>query len=72
MRVEHHNHLRDPVSAEATRVLVFDDFDNPICLVVSLQPGHCQVYRADDDDFAEGCMQHGIYHTAIVKKLKPR
>ena len=47
MRVEHHNHLRDPVSAEATRVLVFDDF-------------------------AEGCMQHGIYHTAIVKKLKPR
>jgi hypothetical protein len=34
MRVELHDGLRGAVSVRATRVVVYDDFDNPISVVV--------------------------------------
>lgn len=69
MMVEHHDHFRTPQQAKCTRVAVYDDFGNPVCLVVSIQPGHVQAYRIGDEDFEEQCRQHGLHHTVMLTEI---
>lgn len=69
MRVELHDHLGHPVNILTTRVLVLDDFDNPVSLTVSQQPGHVRTFHVGDKDFKEQLKMHGIDRTVIMSKL---
>lgn len=39
MRIEAHNAFANPINAEVTRVVVYDDHDQPVGLFVSQGPG---------------------------------
>lgn len=70
MLVEIHDHLNRPIRVIATRVLVLDDFGNPVSFSVSPQPGHVTTFHIGDEDFFSQLQDHGINKTVIVKTLK--
>lgn len=66
MRVELYDRLGKPISAEATRVVVYDDFDRPVCVSISYQPGHIRNFRVEDDDFPEQLAMAGVDRTKVI------
>lgn len=69
MRVVHRNGLSGVVEAETTRVVVFDDFGNPICVVLKQGNGRATVARAGDPQFQQVLHTLGITRTVVVDKL---
>jgi hypothetical protein len=68
LNVELHNQLRNPQAIPATRILVRDEHDNPICLVV--QDGQfIHIKRVGDHDFEKFLQMYGITRTIIVTNL---
>lgn len=66
MRVESHNQLRDPVSVEATRVVVWDE-DQPIMVVVQMGPHQFCCAHVGDSDFQSMLQSLGIDKTVVVR-----
>ena len=48
MKIEIHDNLRNPQTIEATRVVVFDKFDNPVALAVEVSDGIILTETADN------------------------
>lgn len=76
MIVELHNKFQDPMSIEASRVVVYDEFDNPIAVVVQIDKGHYIVSHAGNNGFKEVLRDLGINKTLIIdtidtKDIKP-
>jgi len=49
MLVELHNSFKNPIRVQATRVVVYDDFGNPVGVFVQTQPGELIAEIADND-----------------------
>lgn len=69
MKVELHDHLGRPVATPATRVLIFDDFGNPIYFAIEQQPGHISARQLGDEDFFDRLRDYGIDKTVILTTL---
>jgi hypothetical protein len=69
MIVETHNNFKDPLKLTASRVLISDEFGNPVCFVVQFAPGHIVACHAGDPNFEDQLHMHGFDQTVIVKRL---
>jgi hypothetical protein len=75
MRIEAHNKFGKPIGAEVTRLIVYDEYDNPI--VVALDPGDGSIVAATADpdpsrnaEFHDILRVFGVQRTLIVKDLQ--
>ena len=69
MRVDTHNNLGQARRERTTRVVVYDDYDNPICVVMKMQNGRITVVRVGDKRFNEALQMLGINRTVIVESI---
>ncbi len=78
MRIEAHNAFGKPIIAQVTRVVIYDDLDNPIA--VALDPGNGMVIAevltdpAEDpvraEEFRRILAAFGITRTVMVKTIQ--
>jgi|GEM_PF-3488101 len=66
MRIEFHNGLTQPTSAEVTRVVVYDMYNNPVSLAVEIDNGVIITSTAEHPDFNTLLQSMGINKTVIV------
>ncbi len=66
MRVETHNRLRAPDSRPATRVVVYDDFNNPIAVLIQVSPNNVYMSFKGQKGFEEALRNLGIVDTTVV------
>lgn len=70
MWVETHDHLRRPTRIKASRVVVYDDFDNPIGLFLQTEPHHVIAEIADNAvKFNNTLRQLGIDKTVVINNI---
>jgi hypothetical protein len=67
--VEIHDHLGKPVRIKATRVVVYDDFGNPLSMTLSRGPNWAQSAHAGDDNFEALLEELGIRRTVVVTEF---
>jgi hypothetical protein len=69
MRVELHDNLKGTTSIPASRVVVYDHFDNPLAVVVNVEGGHFIAMTVTHPDFPRLLKSLGINKTVVVNKL---
>lgn len=72
MQVELHNGFKNPLVLQATRLLVVDDFGNPVAFAVQFAPGHVRTGHVGEDDFNEQLQMHGFNVSVIVSRVDPK
>jgi L-rhamnose isomerase len=58
-----------PIRTDVTRVVVFDDDDNPIMIVVKYGPRLCHACRIGDDEFDAMLKMMGINRTTVLETI---
>lgn len=71
MRVEAHNSFGDPINMDVTRVVVYDDFDNPISVTFKYDEKNCFTSNVTEQDFPRILALLGISKTVRVSKMMP-
>jgi len=71
MRVELHDGLRDAYNLQATRVVVYDEYDNPIAAIVKIEDGRHIAVTASNKQFQSFLKALGINKTLIVQHIDP-
>lgn len=66
MRLHIHKNLREVVEIEATRVVVEDDFGNPIALALEFGPNQIIAVTAEDPKFNQLLSSLGIDKVVVV------
>lgn len=69
MKVETHNSLDKARKEAVTRVVVYDDYDNPVCVCMKMQTGRINCVRVGDARFQEALQMLGIRRTVIVDTI---
>lgn len=73
MQVITHDRLRNPRRIKATRVVIEDDFGNPVGAFLQVEPGHIVAEIADDEQkFNSFLRQLGINKTIVIDEIKPQ
>jgi len=71
MKVEMHNKLGRPQTVEASRVVIYDCYDNPIMICMEYDPQGGYLYStADDPQFNNYLRQLGIDKTVVVSDIQ--
>ncbi len=69
MRIEAHNGFGKPISQEITRLVVYDDHDNPILIALKYAENLCYAGRIGDDEFQNVLKMLGVNKTTILHTL---
>ena len=72
MRVEIHDSLKGTMSIPASRVVIYDHFDNPIAVVVHVDGGQYVAATVSNKSFHKVLKALGIDKTVIVERLNPK
>ena len=75
MKIQIHNGLRDAQTLPVTRVLLLDDFDNPLFIAVQTDPGVIILEQATEQNEAQfnAVLRNlGINNTVIVREASQR
>lgn len=73
MKIQIHNGLRDVQTLPVTRVLVLDDFDNPIAVAVQVESGIILAETAANEaEFRQLLAGLGINSTFVVHDARER
>ncbi len=75
MKLLIHRNLREPQEIEATRVVVLDQYDNPVALAVEVDAGIIIAETAREDnelEFNQLLQSLGINKTVIITDAKQR
>lgn len=72
MYVEIHDGLTGTMSVPATRIVVYDEFDNPIAVVARVDGSQYIAATAANDKFEEVLRAVGIYKTIIIDRINPK
>jgi hypothetical protein len=70
MKIEFHNNLGNPQSVEVTRVVVYDQHDNPVAVAVEVEPGAIITGTAEHADFNELLRGLGLNKTVVVQTVE--
>lgn len=73
MYLEFHDGFRSPMRVKATRVVVYDDYGNPVGVFIQRQPGEivCEIANKQDTRRLRQLLAElGISHCAIVDTIK--
>jgi hypothetical protein len=66
MRIEAHDKLGRIINSEVSRVVVYDDFDNPVLLAIKLHTHWIYAAHLRDPEFTEMLEMLGIHKTLVV------
>jgi len=69
MLVESHNKLANIQKFAATRVVIYDDFNNPIALAVQLDSGTYVTSTLGQPDFAALLQNCGVQSTTVITEV---
>jgi hypothetical protein len=69
MRIEAFDRFLRPISSEVTRVVIYDDFDNPVAVAVKHEPGWIYVAHCKDPEFFDFLEGLGIQANYKVDSL---
>jgi hypothetical protein len=72
MRVEVHDGLKNPQNISATRLVVYDEFDNPIAAIVQIGTGQYVATTASQKQFKNVLKALGITKTLVIDHLDPK
>jgi hypothetical protein len=72
MRVELHDELKHSQSLSASRVIVYDDYDNPIAVVMKIAGGQYVASTITQKQFPKILQAMGITKTTIVEHIDPK
>jgi hypothetical protein len=73
MQVVTHDKFRQPQRAKATRVIIEDDFGNPIGVFLQVEANHVIAEIADNEErFNALLRQLGVNKTLVVDTVKPQ
>lgn len=73
MKIQIHNGLREPQTLEVTRVVVLDQFDNPIVLAVEVDQGVILTESASNEaNFNAMLRSLGINKTVLVHGVQEK
>lgn len=72
MRLEVHDGLKNPQNIMASRVVVYDDYDNPIALVIEVDNNQYVATTAGQKQFTSILKAMGINQTLVVQKSDPK
>ena len=72
MRIEAHNCLGQLINADVTRVVVYDDHNNPVALAIKHRQDWIYVGHIRDPEFFDYLRALGIDKTVIVDILDPK
>lgn len=71
MWIEYHDELRRPTRVKASRVVVYDDFGNPVGAMFQASPDHIIAGVADDEAaFKKLLRRLGVDKTVVVTTVK--
>lgn len=70
MRLEIHDHLQKAKNLAATRLVVYDDFDNPVSISIQLDKNQIHTSHLGDNEFPLMLEMLGINRTMIVESHK--
>jgi ribosomal protein L16/L10AE len=72
MNVVTHDRFSKPTRIRATRVVIEDDYGNPIGVFVQVEPNHVIAEIADNEEKFNALLRNlGINKTLVVDKLSP-
>ena len=71
MRAETHNKLGDTHSIECTRLVVRDQFDQPIAVVIEVMPGQYHIHHRGEKTFPRALEVLGIEDTCVTQFIDP-
>jgi hypothetical protein len=67
-----HDRFNKPTRTKATRVIIEDDFGNPIGVFLQVEPNHVIAEIADDEAKFNALLRNlGINKTLVVDSLSP-
>ena len=69
MRVETHRNFRDIRSTEATRVVIYDKFENPIAIALEIGDGVILAETIGAPKFPELLRQLGLANTVMSQEV---
>lgn len=69
MRIECHDGFHNTQSIDATRVVAYDSFDNPIAVVIEVDQNRYVAATASNKKFQEILNTMGINKTLVVKRI---
>ncbi len=72
MQIESHNRLTHPDRRPATRVVVYDDFNNPIAVFVQAAVGNVFMSFKGQKDFESALLNLGIRDTSVVTVVQAK
>ena len=73
MKIQIHNNLRDVQTLDVTRVLVLDDFGNPVAVAAQIENGIILAETADrEGEFRQLLNGLGISTTFVIHDAKQR
>lgn len=65
MKLEVHNKLNNPQTIDATRIVIYDQNDNPICVALEHIPNVIFIATAEHKDFNQILKNFNIHKTVI-------
>lgn len=69
MRLEAHDSFGNLINTEITRVVVYDDYDNPIAVTFKYDEKNCFSSKVTDEDFPRMLALLGINKLVKVSKM---
>lgn len=69
MIVEDHQDLTNPQRRKASRVVIYDEQNNPVAVFVQVQPDHLFCSVVGQEGFLEALKAAGIHKTTLVTKV---
>lgn len=71
MQVESHERLGRPDRRPATRVVVYDDFKNPIAVLIQVSPTNVFMSFKGQPGFEAALLNLGVRDTSVVTVVDP-
>jgi hypothetical protein len=69
MQVELHDKFEEALKVSATRLVVYDDYNQPLAFFIQTSPTSVRICTVRDEDFKYQLKQHGIENTVIINRL---
>lgn len=72
MRIEAHDHLGKPIKANVTRVVIYDDYDNPVAIAMKYGQGCIYAGHTGDAEFQRVIKLLGIDKVLLIETLNAK
>ena len=72
MQIESHDKLGRPERRPSTRVVIYDDFNNPLAVLIQVSPVNVYMSFRGQKDFEAALLNLGILDTTITTVIEAK